>query len=123
MRRLSVLLLGSLAVVLAAFSARLSETPELPETIRELVRCSDVMMMQNHGSVTLGTNLMDAYKKLDMLEHTAKLEAERQIEEREKELRLSGTTHNDERLDILFVGDSITEQWLGTLGLELAMSV
>ncbi|MEL6713653.1 MAG: class II aldolase/adducin family protein, partial [Planctomycetota bacterium] len=48
-------------------------TPELPETIRELVRCSDVMMMQNHGSVTLGTNLMDAYKKLDMLEHTAKI--------------------------------------------------
>jgi len=30
-------------------------------------------MMQNHGSVTLGTNLMDAYKKLDMLEHTAKI--------------------------------------------------
>ncbi len=48
-------------------------TPELPETIRELVRCSDVMMMQNHGSVTLGANLMDAYKKLDMLEHTAKI--------------------------------------------------
>ena len=31
------------------------------------------MMMQNHGSVTIGTNLMDAYKKLDMLEHTAKI--------------------------------------------------
>ena len=29
--------------------------------------------MQNHGSVTLGTNLLDAYKKLDMLEHTAKI--------------------------------------------------
>lgn len=48
-------------------------TPELAETIRDLVRCSDVMMMQNHGSVTLGANLMDAYKKLDMLEHTAKI--------------------------------------------------
>lgn len=48
-------------------------TSELPETIRDLVRCSDVMMMQNHGSVTLGANLMDAYKKLDMLEHTAKI--------------------------------------------------
>ena len=48
-------------------------TPELPETIRDLVRCSDVMMMQNHGSVTLGSNLMDAYKKLDMLEHTARI--------------------------------------------------
>jgi L-fuculose-phosphate aldolase len=29
--------------------------------------------MQNHGSVTLGTNLLDAFKKLDMLEHTAKI--------------------------------------------------
>ena len=48
-------------------------TPELPETIRDLVRCSDVMMMTNHGSVTLGSNLLDAYKKLDMLEHTARI--------------------------------------------------
>ena len=48
-------------------------TPELPETIRELVRCSDTALMQNHGSVTLGTNLMDAFKKLDMLEHTARI--------------------------------------------------
>lgn len=48
-------------------------TPELPETIREIVRCSDTVVMKNHGSVTLGTNLMDAYKKLDMLEHTAKI--------------------------------------------------
>jgi L-fuculose-phosphate aldolase len=48
-------------------------TPELPESIRELVRCSDTLIMQNHGSVTLGTNLMDAYKKLDMLEHTARI--------------------------------------------------
>lgn len=48
-------------------------TDELPESIRELVRCSDTVLMQNHGSVTLGTNLMDAYKKLDMLEHTARI--------------------------------------------------
>ncbi len=48
-------------------------TPELPETIREIVRCSDALLMKSHGSVTLGTNLMEAYKKLDMLEHTAKI--------------------------------------------------
>lgn len=48
-------------------------TPELPETIREIVRCSDTVIMKNHGSVTLGSNLMDAYKKLDMLEHTARI--------------------------------------------------
>lgn len=48
-------------------------TDELPESIRAIVRCSDTLVMQNHGSVTLGTHLMDAYKKLDMLEHTAKI--------------------------------------------------
>jgi L-fuculose-phosphate aldolase len=48
-------------------------THELPETIREIVRCSDTLVMQNHGSVTLGANLLDAFKKLDMLEHTARI--------------------------------------------------
>jgi L-fuculose-phosphate aldolase len=48
-------------------------TEELPESIRMLVKCSDTLVMQNHGSVTIGTNLLDAYKKLDMLEHTAKI--------------------------------------------------
>lgn len=38
-----------------------------------IVRCSDTVVMKNHGSVTLGSNLLDAYKKLDMLEHTAKI--------------------------------------------------
>jgi len=48
-------------------------TPELPESIREIVRCSDTVIMKNHGSVTMGTNLLDAFKKLDMVEHTAKI--------------------------------------------------
>ena len=48
-------------------------TPELPESIREIVRCSDTVIMQNHGSVTLGANLLEAFKKLDMLEHTARI--------------------------------------------------
>ena len=48
-------------------------TPELPESIRTIVRCSDTVLMKNHGSVTLGTNLLEAFKKLDMLEHTARI--------------------------------------------------
>jgi L-fuculose-phosphate aldolase len=48
-------------------------TPELAESIRKIVRCSDTVVMTNHGSVTMGTNLMDAYKKLDMVEHSAKI--------------------------------------------------
>ncbi len=48
-------------------------TAELPDSIRAIVRCSDTVIMKNHGSVTMGTNLLDAYKKLDMVEHTAKI--------------------------------------------------
>jgi L-fuculose-phosphate aldolase len=48
-------------------------TDELPASIQAIVRCSDTVVMQNHGSVTIGPNLLDAYKKLDMLEHTAKI--------------------------------------------------
>lgn len=48
-------------------------TQELPDSIRDLLRCSDTVMMKMHGSISLGTNLMDAFKKLDMLEHTAKI--------------------------------------------------
>jgi L-fuculose-phosphate aldolase len=48
-------------------------TQELPDSIRDVVRCSDTLIMKNHGAVTLGTNLMDAFKKLDMVEHTAKI--------------------------------------------------
>jgi L-fuculose-phosphate aldolase len=48
-------------------------THELADSIRDIVKCSDTVVMKNHGSVTLGTNLLDAFKKLDMLEHTARI--------------------------------------------------
>jgi L-fuculose-phosphate aldolase len=48
-------------------------TPELAASIRSIVKCSDTLVMTHHGSVTLGANLLDAYKKLDMVEHTAKI--------------------------------------------------
>lgn len=48
-------------------------TPELAESIRAIIRCSDTVVMKNHGSVTVGSNLLDAFKKLDMLEHTARI--------------------------------------------------
>lgn len=48
-------------------------TDELPESIRPLVSCSDTVIMKNHGAVTLGDNLLDAFKKVEMLEHTARI--------------------------------------------------
>ena len=44
---------------------------DLVADVDMLVRCSDTLIMKNHGAVTLGANLMDAFKKLDMVEHTA----------------------------------------------------
>lgn len=48
-------------------------TSELPDSIKDVIRCSDTLIMKNHGAVCVGTNLMDAFKKLDMIEHTAKI--------------------------------------------------
>ena len=48
-------------------------TSELPESIREIIRCSDTVILKNHGALSIGSNLMDAYKKIEMLEHTAKI--------------------------------------------------
>lgn len=48
-------------------------TLELGESIRDVVRCSDALVMRNHGSVTVGPNILDAFKKLDMIEHTARI--------------------------------------------------
>ncbi len=48
-------------------------TNELPDSIRETIRCSDTLIMKNHGSVCVGPNLLDAFKKLDMIEHTARI--------------------------------------------------
>ena len=48
-------------------------TSELPESIRDVVRSSDTLVMRNHGALAVGSNLMDAFKKLDMVEHMARI--------------------------------------------------
>jgi len=48
-------------------------TEELPASIRELVRCSDAVLMERHGALCLGKDLLDAYKKLEQIEHNAKI--------------------------------------------------
>jgi L-fuculose-phosphate aldolase len=48
-------------------------TPELPNSIRELVRCADAILMERHGALCVGTDLLDAYKKLEQVEHNAKI--------------------------------------------------
>ena len=48
-------------------------TDELPESIRTLIRCSDAVLMERHGAVCVGADLLDAYKKLEQIEHNAKI--------------------------------------------------
>lgn len=46
-------------------------TAEIPEKIRPYIKTSDVILLQNHGALTLGSDLINAYFKMETLEHTA----------------------------------------------------
>jgi L-fuculose-phosphate aldolase len=48
-------------------------TEELPDSVREYVRCSDAIIMERHGALCIGKDLLDAYKKLEQIEHNAKI--------------------------------------------------
>jgi L-fuculose-phosphate aldolase len=46
-------------------------TPQLSEAIRELLKDYDAIILAHHGAVTVGRDLMEAYNKMEKLEHTA----------------------------------------------------
>lgn len=48
-------------------------TKEAAEAIRSLIKQFDAIILARHGSVTVGQTLLDAYSKLEMLEHTARI--------------------------------------------------
>lgn len=48
-------------------------TDELPDSIREAIAYSDALILERHGTITVGTDLLDAYRKLEQVEHTAKI--------------------------------------------------
>lgn len=64
-----VVTMGSVPV--APYAA--PSTEALPESMRELVRHADTLMLARHGSVTVGKDLGDAFKKLEKLEHNAQI--------------------------------------------------
>jgi len=51
----------------------LPSTDELPDMIRPHIRKSDAILLENHGALTLGTDLLNAYHKMETLEHTANI--------------------------------------------------
>jgi L-fuculose-phosphate aldolase len=46
-------------------------TEEVPLSIEPFVEKHDAFLLQNHGAVTLGSSLKDAYFKMEKLEHYA----------------------------------------------------
>jgi len=59
------------AVPLASYAT--PSTPEVIESLRTFIPECDAVMLANHGAVTLGKDVMDAYWKLERIEHAAKI--------------------------------------------------
>lgn len=48
-------------------------TEEVPEAIAPYLADHDVMLLQNHGALTVGCDLLTAYYRMETLEHYAKI--------------------------------------------------
>ncbi len=48
-------------------------TPEGAEVIKDLIKKHDAIVLDRHGSLTVGTDVWSAYFKLEKIEHTAKI--------------------------------------------------
>lgn len=48
-------------------------SPEGPIAVRELVRKYDAIVLDRHGTVTVGASLWDAYMRLERVEHSAQV--------------------------------------------------
>ena len=48
-------------------------TPELTERLQPYVESFDALLMANHGVVTYGSDMMEAYNRMDTVEHFAKI--------------------------------------------------
>jgi L-fuculose-phosphate aldolase len=52
------------------------ETPgtrDLADRLERTLRCHDAIVMERHGTLTLGSDLLQAYLRLESLEHTAQI--------------------------------------------------
>jgi L-fuculose-phosphate aldolase len=71
---LTQLLLPELVLALGGIPTADYATPATKEggdSIRELIRECDAVMLDRHGSITVGEDVMDAYLKLEKMEHAA----------------------------------------------------
>jgi len=64
-----VVVLGN--VPIAPYAA--PSTDALPESMRDLIKESDAVILARHGTVTVGATLEEAFNKLEKLEHNAEI--------------------------------------------------
>jgi L-fuculose-phosphate aldolase len=48
-------------------------TEEVPKALRDFIQEFDAILLSRHGAITVGRDLMDAYNKMEKLEHTARV--------------------------------------------------
>jgi L-fuculose-phosphate aldolase len=48
-------------------------TDEVPEAIRDFIQEYDALLLSRHGAMTVGRDVVDAYNKMEKLEHTARV--------------------------------------------------
>ncbi len=65
----AIVLLGS--VPIAEYGT--PSTEEVPDAISKHLRHHDAMLLENHGALTIGHDLINAYYKMETLEHFAKI--------------------------------------------------
>ncbi|MBN2103352.1 class II aldolase/adducin family protein [bacterium] len=65
----AVLTLG--AVPIAPYGT--PSTMEIPDSIKPYLQKSDAILLANHGALTLGTDLINAYHRMETLEHSARI--------------------------------------------------
>jgi L-fuculose-phosphate aldolase len=59
------------AILTAPYST--PTTDEVPNALRPIVRCTNAIILNRHGSLTLGRTLDEAYDRLEIVEHSAKI--------------------------------------------------
>lgn len=62
-------IVGLGAIPLAEYAT--PSTHEVPESLAPLVKNAEAILLANHGAVTFGPNLYDAYFKMEKVEHAA----------------------------------------------------
>ena len=105
------------SIPLAKFG--LPSTPEIPENIRPYLKEHDVFLLQNHGALSIGKDVYQAYYRMESLEHFAKINliarilgnvnvldeenVRKMIKIREQQFGLDNTNYPGCRIDSRFI--------------------